>query len=91
MGSITGSASIFFVPTEQRRPSVTFMAGFQLDLSAVAPIAAVGPSPDPEHVGGPRLQPLHRHHVGAGLQNGVVLLPLILKRRRQPGGLMPTM
>lgn len=49
------------------RASFTFVAGFQFDLSAVAPVAPVGPRPDPEHVGGPRLQPLHRHHVRAGL------------------------
>lgn len=57
----------------------TFVAGFQFDLSTVAPVAAVGSSPDPEHVCGPRLQPVHCHHVGASLQNGVVLLPLVLK------------
>lgn len=69
----------------------TFVAGFQLDLSAVAPVATVGSGPDPEHIGGAGLQPLHRHHVGASLQDGVVLLPLILKGARRPGRLMPTM
>lgn len=61
----------------------TFVAGFQFDLSAVAPVAPVGSSPDPEHIGGPRLKPVHRHHVWAGLQDRVVLLPLILKRRTE--------
>lgn len=54
------------------------MASLQFDLSTVASVASISPGPDPEHVGGPWLQPLHRHHVGAGLQNGVVLLPLVL-------------
>lgn len=62
------------------------MAGFQFNLSAVAPIAAISSGPDPEHVGGPRLQPVHRHHVGARLQNGVVLLPLVLKWRKEQDG-----
>lgn len=59
------------------------MAGFQFDLSAVAPVATVGSSPDPEHVGGPWFQPVHCHHVGASLQNGVVLLPLVLKGEKE--------
>lgn len=66
----------------------TLVAGFQLYLSTVAPVAPVGSSPDPEHVGGPRLQPVHRHHVGASLQNGVVLLPLVLKWSDKQGELI---
>lgn len=61
----------------------TFVAGFQFDLSTVAPIAAVGSSPNPEHISGPWLQPVHCHHVGASLQNCVVLLPLVLKWRKK--------
>ena len=56
----------------------TFMACFQFDFSTIASIAAIGSSPDPEDVGGPWLQPIHCHHVGASLQNRVVLLPLVL-------------
>lgn len=56
----------------------TFMTGLQFDLSTVASVASISPGPDPEYVGGPWLQPLHRHHVGAGLQDGVVLFPLVL-------------
>ena len=55
------------------------MAGLQLDLAAVAAVAAVGARSYPEHVGGPGFEPLHRHHVGARLQHGVVLLPLVLR------------
>lgn len=58
---------------------LTFVAGFQFDLSTVAPVAPVGSGPDPEHVGGPWLQPVYCHHVGASLQDCVVLLPLVLK------------
>lgn len=54
------------------------MAGFQFNLPPIAPVAPIGPGPDPEHIDGPWLQPLHCHHVGASLQDGVILLSLIL-------------
>lgn len=56
----------------------TFVTGFQLDLSPVAAVAPVGSSPDPEHVGGPWLEAVHCHHVGACFQDSVVLLALVL-------------
>lgn len=43
------------------------MTGLQFYLSTVASVASISPGSDPEYVGGPRLQPLHRHHVGASL------------------------
>lgn len=61
----------------------TFVAGFQFNLSTVAPVAHIGSSPDPEHIGGPWLQPVHCHHVGASPQDRVVLLPLILKWKKE--------
>lgn len=69
--------------TQEESIRGTFLAGFQLDLPSVAPVAPVGSSPDPEHVGGAWLQPVHRHHVGAGLQDRVVLLPLVLNGTRE--------
>lgn len=66
-------------------PQFTLVAGFQFYLPAVAPVAPVGSSPDPEYIGGPRLQPVHCHHVGASLQDRVVLLPLVLKWSEKQG------
>lgn len=61
----------------------TFVTCFQLNLSTVAPIPPISPSPDPEHIGGPRFEPFHCHHVGASLQNCIVLFSLVLERKKK--------
>lgn len=43
---------------------MTFLAGLQLDLAAVAAVASVSPSSDPEHVRGAGFQALDSHRVG---------------------------
>lgn len=55
------------------------MTGLQLYLSTVVAVASVSARPHSEHIGGARLQPLHCHCVGFGLQNRVVLVSLVLE------------
>lgn len=56
----------------------TFMARFQLNFSSVVPIASIYTGSNTEDVCGSRLESIHRHTVGFGLQHSVVLILLVL-------------
>lgn len=57
---------------------LTFMACLQLNLSPVVPIATIRTCSNPEDVCGSWLESIHRHAVGFGLQDSVVLILLVL-------------
>lgn len=73
---------------ERRRSSLTLLltlvARLQLDLAAVVAMATLCAGPDSEHVGRPRLEAVHCHHVGLGFQDRVVLVLLVLSEAEYP-------